>query len=92
MIIKDFYIALLFINTKDDNRHTIQAITFQSCRQKVTMRSVLLFLFMVIFGSCQRNQTKIHPTVENISESVYASGVVKSKDQYQSQDHDPRHT
>jgi HlyD family secretion protein len=38
----------------------------------------LLFLF-----SCQSDSTKIKPTIEDISESVYASGIVKSKNQYE---------
>ena len=42
------------------------------------------FIFMIfIAASCQRGSEKINPTIENISESVYASGVVKSKNQYQ---------
>ncbi len=41
-----------------------------------------LSLLLVITISCTR-KTKIHPSVENISESVYASGIVKSKNQYQ---------
>ncbi len=38
----------------------------------------LCFLF-----SCQKKTTEIKPLIEDISESVYASGVVKSKNQYQ---------
>ena len=33
--------------------------------------------------SCKNNEEKIKPTVESISESVYASGIIKSKNQYQ---------
>ena len=32
--------------------------------------------------SCPKNQTAIKPTVQTITESVYASGIVKSKNQY----------
>lgn len=39
-----------------------------------------LFIFML---ACQPTQTEIKPTVEPISESVYASGIVKSDNQYQ---------
>ncbi len=33
--------------------------------------------------ACQNNDDKIKPSVESISESVYASGIIKSKNQYQ---------
>ncbi len=33
--------------------------------------------------ACTKNVEKTHPSVENISESVYASGILKSKNQYQ---------
>lgn len=33
--------------------------------------------------SCKKEQEKGHATIENISESVYASGIIKSKNQYQ---------
>src|SRR6187455_2118223 len=39
--------------------------------------------FTIIFYSCKSNQEKTKPTVENITESVYASGIVKTKNQYQ---------
>ncbi|MDX5481816.1 MAG: HlyD family efflux transporter periplasmic adaptor subunit [Hymenobacteraceae bacterium] len=42
-----------------------------------------LLLFVLLLASCGGKQEKTQPTVENISESVYASGVVKSKNQYQ---------
>lgn len=41
---------------------------------------IVLFIFML---ACQPTQTEIKPTVEPISESVYASGIVKSDNQYQ---------
>ncbi|RDV14588.1 HlyD family efflux transporter periplasmic adaptor subunit [Pontibacter diazotrophicus] len=48
------------------------------------MKSYLqLALLMLLFASCGGEQEKTQPTVEDISESVYASGVVKSKNQYQ---------
>jgi multidrug efflux pump subunit AcrA (membrane-fusion protein) len=43
---------------------------------------IALFLLTLIF-SCSKKTEKIQPSVENITESVYASGVVKSKNQYQ---------
>ncbi|WP_237144411.1 hypothetical protein [Pontibacter pamirensis] len=41
-----------------------------------------LVLVMLLFVSCTEEQETTQPTVENISESVYASGVVKSQNQY----------
>ncbi|MFD3001890.1 efflux RND transporter periplasmic adaptor subunit [Pontibacter toksunensis] len=42
-----------------------------------------LVLSILLLVSCKGEQEKTQPTVEDISESVYASGVVKSKNQYQ---------
>lgn len=38
---------------------------------------------MGLLISCGRHQEKVQPTIENITESVYAAGVVKSKNQYE---------
>jgi HlyD family secretion protein len=43
----------------------------------------LTLLLLMASGSCQDKGEKISPIIESISESVYASGVVKSKNQYQ---------
>jgi HlyD family secretion protein len=45
---------------------------------KLQLRLICLLLVL----SCRTDPGKIKPTVEDISESVYASGVVKSKNQY----------
>ncbi len=45
-------------------------------------RLSLLFL-MLLFISCGSKQEKIQPVTENITESVYASAIVKAKNQYQ---------
>ena len=42
----------------------------------------IIFLLIAII-SCKKKAEKIHPSIENISESVYASGSLKSKNQYQ---------
>ncbi len=47
---------------------------------KLLSLSLLSFLFLV---SCKKKQESLHPSVEGISESVYASGIIKSKNQYQ---------
>jgi HlyD family secretion protein len=43
---------------------------------------IISFCFLILLFSCKNKQEKILPTVENITESVYASGIVKSKNQY----------
>jgi HlyD family secretion protein len=47
-----------------------------------TPSAVLSFIAILLF-SCSRKQETAQPTVQNITESVYASGVVKSRNQYQ---------
>ncbi len=41
------------------------------------------FVGLVFLFSCQKKTSKTNPLIEDISESVYASGIVKSKNQYQ---------
>jgi len=40
-------------------------------------------IFILIFSSCNNNAEKTKPVLENITESVYASGIIKTKNQYQ---------
>jgi multidrug efflux pump subunit AcrA (membrane-fusion protein) len=47
---------------------------------RLTVRCSLAFLLL---GSCKSKQEKIKPVEEKITESVYASGIVKSDSQYQ---------
>ena len=42
-----------------------------------------LLSLIVFFYACETKLEKTKPTVESISESIYASGIVKSKNQYQ---------
>ena len=42
-----------------------------------------IVLAVVILPACTSKEDQIQPSIENISESVYASGIVKSKNQYQ---------
>jgi HlyD family secretion protein len=44
--------------------------------------SFQLSLIFLCFSSCRDKQEKTKPIQENITESVYASGIVKSKNQY----------
>ena len=48
-----------------------------------TMKTPFFFFVMLLAVSCNRANEKISPTIETISESVYASGIVKSMNQYQ---------
>ena len=47
------------------------------------MQKLLFMLLMFSFTTCKNKEEKIKPTVSSISESVYASGMIKSKQQYQ---------
>lgn len=40
-------------------------------------------VFFLLLASCKNKEIKIQPAKEKITESVYASGIVKSKNQYQ---------
>lgn len=44
---------------------------------------ICLCWVLVLLSSCKKSREKIQPTQEKITESVYASGLVKSKGQYQ---------
>ncbi|PVY39676.1 efflux RND transporter periplasmic adaptor subunit [Pontibacter virosus] len=46
-------------------------------------RNLQLLLLLVFFSSCGGQQETTQPAVEDISEAVYASGLVKSRNQYQ---------
>lgn len=48
------------------------------------MKNLLVNLIAILLLiSCGKGSDKIKPTVESISESVYASGIIKSKNQYE---------
>ncbi|CAN5268720.1 hypothetical protein BH23BAC2_BH23BAC2_09080 [soil metagenome] len=40
-------------------------------------------LSLILLGACQSNQDTTSPVIQTITESVYASGVIKSENQYQ---------
>jgi multidrug efflux pump subunit AcrA (membrane-fusion protein) len=46
------------------------------------MKFSLSFFFLVFLWSCSKKQETVQPLVEDITESVYASGIIKSKNQY----------
>ncbi len=48
-----------------------------------TVRVFIILLVLPLIFSCKKKQEQLHPVEEKITESVYASGIVKSKDQYQ---------
>lgn len=43
----------------------------------------ILFILSLFLFSCRHGEDTINPSIESISQSVYASGTIKSKDQYQ---------
>ena len=45
-------------------------------------KNEILILCIIILSSCGEKIQKVKPTVESITESIYASGVIKSKNQY----------
>jgi HlyD family secretion protein len=47
------------------------------------MKYGTFILLFMLATSCETSIEKTHPTIEVISESVYASGVIKSRNQYQ---------
>lgn len=47
------------------------------------MRLTTLSIIFLLFISCKKKQEKTKPVVANITESVYASGTIKSQNQYQ---------
>jgi HlyD family secretion protein len=48
------------------------------------MYKFIVFIFMVVsIASCKEEVDTIKPTTQSITESIYASGIVKSKNQYQ---------
>jgi len=47
------------------------------------MNHRILFILIVFIYSCKPSVEKIKPEIKPISQSVYASGIIKSRDQYQ---------
>ena len=47
------------------------------------MKNILYFTFLVFILSCNKKQESVFPTEGQITESIYASGSLKSEDQYQ---------
>ena len=47
------------------------------------MNKLKYFIFSILFFSCNKKGETTKPATENISESVYASGIIKTKNQYQ---------
>lgn len=47
------------------------------------VRPIFILSVAILFGSCKSKQEKLQPVKEKITESVYASGIIKSKNQYQ---------
>ena len=47
------------------------------------MLNKVTLIIIVLFYSCKSKIETIKPTLEPITESIYASGIIKSKNQYQ---------
>ncbi|MEC5144727.1 efflux RND transporter periplasmic adaptor subunit [Chitinophaga sp. 212800010-3] len=47
------------------------------------MKAIKFLLLLSLLSSCKSRSEKTHPAVGKITESVYASGIVKSRHQYQ---------
>ena len=47
------------------------------------MKRRILLCNLALLISCSQHQERVRPTIENITESVYASGFVKSNNQYE---------
>lgn len=47
------------------------------------MKAIKIILVICLLSSCKSKWEKTQPVVEKISESVYASGIIKSRHQYQ---------
>lgn len=47
------------------------------------MKLLILSILVTTFCSCAGRREKAHPVVEDITESVYASGIIKSENQYE---------
>ncbi len=53
-------------------------------KEIIKMKRIAAFIIIgVMFLACKKKNEKIHPLRENISESVYASGIIKSRNQYE---------
>jgi HlyD family secretion protein len=47
------------------------------------MKQLIFFVFLVLLYSCQTPDDTVKPVIKAVSQSVYASGIIKSKNQYQ---------
>ncbi|MFN5793915.1 MAG: RND transporter, partial [Bacteroidota bacterium] len=50
---------------------------------KINLLSIFCFAASLLLIACKDNSEKTKPTTKSITESVYASGIIKSKNQYQ---------
>lgn len=47
------------------------------------MKKLSFFILILFIFSCKSKVEKVKPEISSISESIYASGIIKSKDQYE---------
>lgn len=54
-----------------------------NCKPEKHKITPFIFLFILICTSCKPDREKIKPVIAPVSEAVYASGIIKSKEQYE---------
>ena len=47
------------------------------------MKKLSFFILILFIFSCKSKVENVKPEISSISESIYASGIIKSKDQYE---------
>jgi len=52
-------------------------------KSKIIIKNFGYFFILMFFASCNEETKYINPEIKNITESVYASGIIKSKNQYE---------
>ena len=72
---------------KDDEHHGLLCFVtinlYFTCILCRMTKSIFFLSLFLLFISCKSKQEKLQPVKEKITESVYASGIIKSKNQYQ---------
>lgn len=89
------YDSIIFMSKSGYDKHQIKpdehhgflcfmpVILYLTLIIECMVRSIFVLSVAVLFGSCKSKQEKLQPVKEKITESVYASGIIKSKNQYQ---------
>jgi hypothetical protein len=62
--------------------NTLNFVLLKRFKNNKMKQLLILIALIALIISCKKKQENIKVTAENITESVYASGIVKSKNQY----------